>query len=243
MNVVLYDLVGRDDRRFSPTCWRVRMALAHKGLGVRTVPVRFVDIPGIGRDRPGIGRDRQQSFRTVPTIEAEGRWITDSDAIVAWLEDTFTDRPTLFGGPGGRALSELVRQWVQTTLHGPLVRMVVADINDHLADEEDRAYFRKTREALFKTTLEEVVAGREERIEGFRKSLEPLRQTLKDRAFLGGEAPLYADYLVLGAFQWARSASPFASRLLAADDPLRPWLDRLMDLHDGLARRAVGYPL
>ena len=43
-NRVLYDLAGaEDDRRFSPYCWRSKMALAHKGLEVKTVPWRFTD--------------------------------------------------------------------------------------------------------------------------------------------------------------------------------------------------------
>ncbi|MDE1903950.1 MAG: glutathione S-transferase N-terminal domain-containing protein, partial [Alphaproteobacteria bacterium] len=37
----LFDLAGADDdRRFSPYCWRVKLALAHKGLPVETVPWR-----------------------------------------------------------------------------------------------------------------------------------------------------------------------------------------------------------
>jgi hypothetical protein len=33
----LYDLAGADpDLRFSPYCWRTRLALAHKGLEVET---------------------------------------------------------------------------------------------------------------------------------------------------------------------------------------------------------------
>src|SRR5208337_4194156 len=41
---VLYDLAGADPAlRFSPYCWRIRMALAHKGLAVETVPWRFTD--------------------------------------------------------------------------------------------------------------------------------------------------------------------------------------------------------
>ena len=34
----LYDLVGEDPAcRFSPFCWRSRLALAHKGLDVETI--------------------------------------------------------------------------------------------------------------------------------------------------------------------------------------------------------------
>jgi glutathione S-transferase len=233
LSIILYDLVGEGDRRFSPTCWRVKMALAHKGIAFETVPVTFKAIRKIG----------DGSFRTVPTIEDAGRWVTDSDVIAAYLEEAYPQGASLFAGEGGRFLSEFVRQWAQVTLHGQLVRMVVKDIQDHLADEEDKAYFRESRERTFGMPLEEVVQGREERVPAFRASLEPLRQVVKGRPFLGGERPLYADYVVLGAFQWARSVSPFVSRLLAADDPVRAYLERLMELHDGLAGKATVYPL
>ena len=40
----LYELVGTDPaRRFSPFCWRSRMALAHKGLDAEVVPWRFTE--------------------------------------------------------------------------------------------------------------------------------------------------------------------------------------------------------
>ena len=63
---------------------------------------------------------------------------------------------------------------------------------------------------------------------------------MKDAPFLGGEQPLYADYLVFGAFQWARSISAF--QILAADDPLRAWLERCRALHGGLGRNAAAAP-
>jgi glutathione S-transferase len=44
MTITLYDLAGAEaDRRFTPLCWRARMALAHKGLAVETVPWRFTE--------------------------------------------------------------------------------------------------------------------------------------------------------------------------------------------------------
>lgn len=190
MSLILYDLVGRDDRRFSPTCWRVKMALAHKGLAFTTVPTTFLGIRRIG----------DGSFKTVPTIQDGDRWVTDSDAIADYLEATYPDRATLFAGPGGRALAEFVRQWAQIVLHAQLARMLLVDIYDHLADAADRAYFRQSREATFKASLEEVVAGREQRVPPFRASLEPLRQVVTARRFLGGDGPLYPDYVVLGAF-------------------------------------------
>ena len=41
MTIEMYDLVGLEDRRFSPFCWRARMALAHKGLDHVATPVGF----------------------------------------------------------------------------------------------------------------------------------------------------------------------------------------------------------
>jgi glutathione S-transferase len=84
-----------------------------------------------------------------------------------------------------------------------------------------------------------VQADRATRVEGFRKSLEPLRRSVQGVAFLGGDQPLYADYLAFGALQWARTISPF--RLLAEDDPIKAWFERCLDLHDGLGRAAPGY--
>ena len=84
------------------------------------------------------------------------------------------------------------------------------------------------------------MAGRDKAVEGFRKSLDPLRLTLKTQNFLGGAAPNYADYIVFGPFQWARVVSPF--KLLADGDPVHAWRERLFDAFDGMARNSPGYP-
>src|SRR5919109_1577011 len=43
MALTLYELGGRDDRRYSLYSWRARYALAHKGLAVEYKPVRISD--------------------------------------------------------------------------------------------------------------------------------------------------------------------------------------------------------
>jgi hypothetical protein len=44
MALILYDLAGAEAaRRFSPYCWRSRLAIAHKELPVETMPWRFTD--------------------------------------------------------------------------------------------------------------------------------------------------------------------------------------------------------
>ena len=228
----LYDLAGAEpDRRFSPYCWRIRMALAHKELEVETVPWRFTEKDLIA---PAGGRG------TVPVLVDGARWVADSWAIADHLETSYPDRPSLFGGASGRALAKFFSSWTDAVVQAALVRFVALDIWRH-ADEKDRDYFRKSREERLGATLEAVVADREARLPAFRESLTPLRLTLRGQPFLGGERPLYPDYIVFGAFQWARCISDF--RLLAPDDPVASWRGRMLDLFCGLAGAAKGYPV
>jgi glutathione S-transferase len=229
MAITLYDLAGAEsDRRFSPFCWRARMALAHKGLDVETLPWRFTEKDKL--PKPNAGR--------VPVIVDGGRVVHDSSAIADYLETRYPDRPTLFGGEAGRALTSFVRNWTETVLQPALVAFVVLDICRHSAPQ-DQAYFRQSREERFGTTLENVVKDREQRLPAFRDSLAPLRRTLEHQKFLADAAPAYADYIVFGAFQWARAISDF--EVLATDDPVSTWRARLLDVFGGLARKAPAY--
>jgi glutathione S-transferase len=229
MAITLYDLAGAEaDRRFSPFCWRARMALAHKGLDVETVPWRFTEKDQL--PQPNAGR--------VPVIVDDGKVVHDSTAIADYLETRYPDRPTLFAGESGRALTSFVQNWTETVLQPALVGLVVLDIWQHAAPQ-DQSYFRQSREERFGTSLENVVKDREQRLPAFRDSLAPLRRTLERQKFLSGEVPAYADYVVFGAFQWARAISDL--ELLAADDPVAAWRGRLLDAFGGLARRAPAY--
>jgi glutathione S-transferase len=125
-------------------------------------------------------------------------------------------------------------------LHTGLARLVVGDVFRHL-HEKDKAYFRRSREERFRQSLEQVAAGRKDRLGAFRDGLAPLRLTLQAQPFLGGATPLYADYTVFGGFQWARCISDFA--VLAPDDPIALWRGRMLGLFDGLAGNAKGYPV
>jgi glutathione S-transferase len=227
----LYELAGaEEDRRFSPYCWRARLALAHKGLDAKTVPWRFTEKDRIAPS--GQGR--------VPVLVDQGRWIADSWAIANHLEDAYPDRPSLFGEGASRALSRFYNNWTDAVLQPALIRLTVLDIWRHVHDK-DKDYFRRSREERFGATLEAVTAGREERLAGLAQSLAPLRLTLQAQPFLGGAAPLYADYIVFGAFQWVRAISDF--RVLAPDDPVAAWRGRMLGLYGGLAGKAKGYPV
>jgi glutathione S-transferase len=134
----------------------------------------------------------------------------------------------------------MLNWWGDVTVIAGMFPLIITDIPKNLAPV-DAAYFRRTREARFGKPLEEVAAGRDKLVEGFRKSLDPMRLTLNTQNYLGGAAPNYADYIVFGPFQWARVVSPF--KLLAEDDPVHAWRERLLDAFDGMARKSPGHPV
>jgi len=229
MGITLYELAGaEEDRRFSPYCWRIVMALRHKGLDFEGVAWRFTDKDAIAF----AGTDK------VPVLVDGAAAIHDSPAIAEYLEKTYPDRPSLFGGKEAEALSRFYVDWTDLVLQGALFRLVVADIPPLLAPI-DADYFRRTREARVGTTLEEFCAGRDAKLDALRQALAPLRRTLTQQPYLCGSQPGWADYTVFGAFQWARCVSPI--KLLAEDDPIYRWRDLMLDLFDGLARKAKGF--
>jgi glutathione S-transferase len=231
VGITLYELAGaEEDRRFSPYCWRIVMALRHKGLDFEGVAWRFTDKDAIAF----AGTDK------VPVLVDGEAAIHDSAAIADYLEKTYPGHPSLFGGPEAEALSRFTLDWTDLVLQGALFRLIVADIPPLLAPI-DAEYFRRTREARVGTTLEEFCGGRDAKLEALRQSLAPLRRTLTHQPYLSGSGPAWADYTVFGAFQWARCVSPI--KLLAEDDPIYRWRERMLDLFDGLARKAKGFPV
>lgn len=225
MSIVMHDLAGADpDLRFSPYCWRTRFALAHKGLPVETIPWRFTDSDRIAFSGQG----------KVPVIQDAGETVFDSWSIADYLERQ-APMPTLFGCGVGRAHAAFVNSWADSVLMGGIAPLIIRDLLD-VIDPKDRDYFRTSREARFGKTLEQVQAGREDRLPAFRASLLPLRLVLKRQAWFGGAAPTYADHIIAGTLMWPRCASRL--ELLENDDPVAAWFGRVLDLYGGLGRSA-----
>lgn len=230
MTIKMFDLAGaEDDRRFSPFCWRTKLALAHKGLPVDTIAWRFTETDAL--QPTSIGR--------VPILVDGDKRVEDSWAIALHLEEAYPDRPSLFGGAAAVPVTRFINTWMDNVIHPLLAPMLVLDIHDHCA-EKDKAYFRTSREKRFGKTLEAVHAGREAVREQFRKAMQPVRATISaSQPYLGGARPMYADYIVAGGFLWARSISGFP--LLDTNDTLEIWRQRMLDACNGLGRNAPGY--
>ena len=127
--------------------------------------------------------------------------------------------------------------WWGDGVIGGMFPLIIADIPLNLKPD-DAAYFRRTREARFKRPLEEIMADRDRAVEGFRKSLDPLRLTLKTQAFLGGPRELCGLYRVRRVPVGAGGQPVQAA---AGDDAVYAWRERLLDAFDGLARKSPSY--
>ncbi|MDX3927249.1 MAG: glutathione S-transferase family protein [Shinella sp.] len=224
MDRKLYALSGADRQRpFSPHVWKTMMSLAHKGLDHDIETVGFTMIPKL----------ENGCTKIVPLLRDGERLVSDSFAIALHLEETYPDRRSLFGGEGGRATARFVEAWSQTTLHPMVTRIAILDIHAMLAPQ-DQAYFRESREARLGKSLEAAAQEGREDAAAFAGKLQPLRHMLQSQPFIGGESPLFSDYIVFGALQWLRIVSPV--KVLEPDDPAALWFERCLDLHGGLGR-------
>ncbi|MBW3098723.1 glutathione S-transferase family protein [Pseudohoeflea coraliihabitans] len=226
MTLKLYTLSAADTARpFSPHGWKAVLALHHKGLAFEEIQVPFTRISEIANG----------AAKTVPVLIDGETIVTDSFAIAEHLEAAYPDRPSLFGGEGGRAMARFIERWSQTATVAALVPIILKDVHSCVVPE-DKAYFRQSREARFGMTLEEVVADRQAAAAAYPSKLDALRHTLKFQLFIGGEGPLFADHIVFGCLQWARLVRP--QWLLPAGDPVNDWFERCLDLYGGVGRSA-----
>ena len=225
MTRVLYDLCGIDEGlRFSPYCWRVRYALAHKGLEVETRPWRFNDKAALAF----------ANHDKVPVLVDGETVVLDSMAILRYLDRTYPEAP-LFGDALADARASFLGHYAERSLQPAMLRTIVMDLLNAI-HPDDRDYFRETREKRLGRTLEEFHSPAKG-LTQLDAALEPLRGRLKEADFIDGEAPAAGDYLVFGSFMWARCVS--SADLVSNADPVYAWLERMLDQHEGLGRGAM----
>jgi glutathione S-transferase len=225
MTIRIYELCGADpEHLFSPHCWKVRMAVAHKGLDWETIPTPFTMVATIE------GGDS----RRIPVIRDGDTVVEESFDIARYLESAYPDAPSLFGGEGGEAVTLQVINWSQVVVHPEVAKLCLLDIHNALGPA-DQSFFRASREKMFGCTLEEFDAANPKTADALNKALLPLTLTLKKQPFIGGNKPLFADYVVFGALQWMRTTS--SVDYLVDDNEVTRWFNSLLDLYDGMGRK------
>jgi glutathione S-transferase len=230
MSIIMYERVGFEGRRPSPFSWRIRYALAHKGVEVEYRPVRFADVEII-KELSG------QHF--VPVIVDGSKVVRDSWHIASYLEDTYPNQPPLFGDEVARSTARFVNHWADTVLAPSLRPLIYADFIWCLAPE-DRAYFRSSREKMLGQRLEEACADRPRWQAAFDAACLPLERLLADQPYVAGTNPRYVDYAVFSVFQWARLGSP--TDVVKPNAAIAAWRSRMISMFDGLGDKFSGYP-
>lgn len=223
----LYELCGASPEVvFSPYCWRVRLALAHKGLDFTSRPVRPTDKEALAFS----------GQKLVPVLRDGETVVHDSLAIFRYLDEQYPER-SLLGGAVGESRLRLVDQLIAQDLRPGLFRLLVLRILT-LLDPADREPFRQSREKNLGMTLE-AFADREAGQAQLARALQPLDAQLAGQPWLDGAEPGGADYLIGGFFFWAWTLGeqpwPEAS-------PVGAWFRRLLafcEERQGPVRRAA----
>lgn len=228
--ITFYDLALSTGATISPFVWATKYALKHKGFDLDVVPGGFTGI----LDRTGGKTER------LPAIVDDGEWVLDSWGIVEYLDAKYPDRPALIPHPSVAATLKALDHWFWNAAVGPWMFCFCADYRD-LSLPQDHEYVTHSREKMLGRKLEDVQAGREERLPKISAALEPLRAALGQSQWLGGDTPNYADYRIMGGVLFTSSVCKVP--VLANDDPLRGWIERCLDLYGGLGRHPGLFPL
>ena len=189
------------------------MALAHKRLNVECMPWHFTEKDKI----------KFSGQEKVPVLIDGSNTISDSWEIAKYLEIEYPHSPSL-KLEYGEVL--FIKFWAESVLHPGILQLVVLDIHNNLRPE-DQSYFRESREKLLGGPLEGIVANRQVRLPRLQKLMTPLRSTLLKQEYLSGETPGFSDYIVFGAFQWARCISGFS--ILNDNDIVYKWRNKMLN--------------
>ncbi len=220
----LYDLALADaEVRPSPFCWLAKFALLHKGVSFETAPLRFAEKENYPDPEHG----------KLPILEVGDETICDSAAIIAWLEKNVQESPFL-ETDAERAAADFYQAWTFANVFPHLGRLIMLRIWV-AAHDDDKEYFRASREQRFGMTLEEFANAPGARGD-LEKALQTLAAPLARRKFLGGETPNLSDYMVFSPFMWQRSV--VLEELYDAPQAVDAWRERMLDLFDGYARKA-----
>ena len=218
MPITLYDLAGADpDHRFSPYCWRTKLALRHKGLDFDTIPWRF-------SDRAAIAPTGQAK---VPSLIDNGTWVHDSWKIALYLDEAYPDRPLLFPDARARAEAKFINSWCDWSVLPNTRTLAVPSVFKAIA-EQDRPYFRASREKALGMPMEQIGQDKALAMKTFTQGLKPAEVTLDDQDFLHGAAPGYGDMVLFGTLLWPYMVCP--------DDPIDrltavgKWFNRMLGL-------------
>lgn len=116
----------------SSTSYRLRIALALKGIAYENCPVSLVE--SAQRDPAFTARN---PFAGVPMLEADGRDRAQSMAILEWLDEAYPDCPLLPAEIEDRFTARELSYAIATELHAPLNLKVLQYLKREFGQDQD----------------------------------------------------------------------------------------------------------
>lgn len=181
----LYELAASDGRLFSPPCWRSRLVLEWHKLKFTSVPTSYTAIKKVAEGQ----------FTTLPIFQDGEKMMADSWEINKHLASATGKE--IFRTPTEEAQALFVQQLV---LIPRTLRMVIMALFNAVV-EEDRDYFRASREERFSMPLEEAQLTAEESMAELLSSYQGFENYFSQHSLLGGDRIGYADITLLSHLQ------------------------------------------
>ena len=212
----LYDLSGKNDLRFSPPCWIVKICLIHKQINFETEPVRF-------SEKNKIEFSNQQ---LVPILKYKNGFVCDSWNILNWLNERY-DNKNIFCNLSSKNFSYFLYLWTSRQLL-PILFKIIAHEIPNILEGEDLEYFIRTREERINGPITKFQSTISNSIKEFRKLISPIRKIIEINGFISGKEPGVEDYIFFGNFKWVYSCS--CCDLLDVNDPIFTWYKKILKL-------------
>ena len=211
----LYDLTGKDNLRFSPPCWNVKLCLIHKQISYETIPVRFSEKHKIEFSKQSL----------VPILKYQNGFVCDSWNIINWLDENY-DQNKLFVNKANKNFSYFLYLWTSRQLL-PILFKIIAHEIPNILEGDDIDYYINSREKRIMGPITKFKANINVFIQEFRKLINPIRKIIEVNGFISGKEPGVEDYIFFGNFKWVDIVS--SCQLLDTDDPIYKWYRNILE--------------
>ena len=211
--ITLYELAGKNDLRFSPPCWNVKLCLLYKNIDFETVAIGF-------SEKNKILFSNQQ---LVPVLKHQDGHISDSWNIINWLDENY-ENPKLFVNEASKNFSHFLYLWTSRQIL-PILFKIIAHEIPNILEGDDLNHYIITREKRIKGPITKFVPVISDSIKKFRSLINPMRSLIKKNGFISGSNPGIEDFIFFGNFKWVYTCS--SCNLLDKEDEVFQWYKKI----------------
>ena len=205
----IFDLSGKNDLRFSPPCWNVKLCLILNNIEFLTIPVRFTE-------KHKIAFSKQ---KLVPILDYKKGFVSDSWNIINWLNKNYPEKK-IFINNSSKNFSYYLYLWTSRQLL-PILFKIIAHEIPNVLDGDDIDYYINTREERINGPITKFVPYVSSSIKEFRKVIDPIRKLIINNNYISGKKPGIGDCIFFGNLKWVDICS--ACNLLDNEDPVYKW--------------------